>query len=429
MKKILLFSVATMMSVASLNAQTTNYPDPIAEVSLGASLQMEAKGSVAIAELDGKTVRRAIVKGDNMYVLALDVNNAPSIYVVNLTDNSVTTVSTEGAVAPINAKGLLISDIAVTADNYLMACNYDLTPVNDKSAYTYIYSWEKDETTGLPTGKAKQWYQSNMAGLCVNAMSGATMSYSGTLSDGTAMIPSDHLSGGAISGKMRFMRFTKVDGTLEREVPESASAVTNVYGNLSTIYHNSYGAEYKFHVSPVNEDNFIMDGIKKGATELSYDGLALKADFTVVAEDTKVDVSATNTTYFKAAGAALMVAPVVADGKCAGVQLFNVTEGLDMAELVSTVSVEATDDALANVFTCGRSLVEGEEAKIELYVLRNKELLKYSALVGTLTGVDNIAIDTNAPIEYYNLQGVKVDNPENGIFIKKQGNKVIKVVL
>ncbi len=45
------------------------------------------------------------------------------------------------------------------------------------------------------------------------------------------------------------------------------------------------------------------------------------------------------------------------------------------------------------------------------------------------TGVDNIAVDANAPVEYYNLQGVKVENPSNGIFIKKQGNKTTKVVL
>ena len=35
----------------------------------------------------------------------------------------------------------------------------------------------------------------------------------------------------------------------------------------------------------------------------------------------------------------------------------------------------------------------------------------------------------NAPVEYYNLQGVKVANPEKGIFIKKQGNKATKVVM
>ena len=39
------------------------------------------------------------------------------------------------------------------------------------------------------------------------------------------------------------------------------------------------------------------------------------------------------------------------------------------------------------------------------------------------------SIEVNAPAEYFNLQGVKVANPENGIFIKKQGNKTTKVIL
>ncbi len=37
--------------------------------------------------------------------------------------------------------------------------------------------------------------------------------------------------------------------------------------------------------------------------------------------------------------------------------------------------------------------------------------------------------NNNAPIEYYNLQGVKVANPSNGIFIKVQGNKATKVLV
>ena len=39
------------------------------------------------------------------------------------------------------------------------------------------------------------------------------------------------------------------------------------------------------------------------------------------------------------------------------------------------------------------------------------------------------SIEVNAPAEYFNQQGVKVANPENGIFIKKQGNKTTKVIL
>ena len=45
-----------------------------------------------------------------------------------------------------------------------------------------------------------------------------------------------------------------------------------------------------------------------------------------------------------------------------------------------------------------------------------------------VTGVENIGINENVPAVYYNLQGVKVANPENGVFIKVQGGKATKVV-
>ena len=46
------------------------------------------------------------------------------------------------------------------------------------------------------------------------------------------------------------------------------------------------------------------------------------------------------------------------------------------------------------------------------------------------TGVKNIEVsDENAPVEYYNLQGLKVNEPSNGIYIKKQGTKVEKIVV
>lgn len=46
----------------------------------------------------------------------------------------------------------------------------------------------------------------------------------------------------------------------------------------------------------------------------------------------------------------------------------------------------------------------------------------------TTTGVANIAIDENAPAVYYNLQGVRVENPENGLYIVVKGDKSQKVV-
>ncbi len=45
-------------------------------------------------------------------------------------------------------------------------------------------------------------------------------------------------------------------------------------------------------------------------------------------------------------------------------------------------------------------------------------------------GVGEVMVDdADAPEVYYNLQGVKVENPENGMYIKVQGNKSTKVVL
>lgn len=48
--------------------------------------------------------------------------------------------------------------------------------------------------------------------------------------------------------------------------------------------------------------------------------------------------------------------------------------------------------------------------------------------VGGVSAIEVVESD-NAPVEYFNMQGVKVNAPENGIFIKRQGNKVSKVVL
>lgn len=50
---------------------------------------------------------------------------------------------------------------------------------------------------------------------------------------------------------------------------------------------------------------------------------------------------------------------------------------------------------------------------------------------GAGAGVDNVAVENNtdAPVEYYNIQGVRVSNPEKGLYIRRQGTKVNKIVI
>lgn len=43
------------------------------------------------------------------------------------------------------------------------------------------------------------------------------------------------------------------------------------------------------------------------------------------------------------------------------------------------------------------------------------------------TGIEGITVNNRVPVEYFNLQGVRVANPENGVFIRRQGSKVSKV--
>lgn len=50
-------------------------------------------------------------------------------------------------------------------------------------------------------------------------------------------------------------------------------------------------------------------------------------------------------------------------------------------------------------------------------------------IAGSTAITDIEAADENAPVEYYNLQGVRVENPSNGLYIRRQGNKVTKVII
>lgn len=62
--------------------------------------------------------------------------------------------------------------------------------------------------------------------------------------------------------------------------------------------------------------------------------------------------------------------------------------------------------------------------------VRDFKVYATTALPSIETGVETIVSDSeNAPVEYYNLNGIRVNNPENGIFIRRQGSNVSKVII
>ena len=102
-----------------------------------------------------------------------------------------------------------------------------------------------------------------------------------------------------------------------------------------------------------------------------------------------------------------------------------------------TVATGVGNSMHALAFDAADNIYVGGTAKefIEAYAMPKAENSFATpanvALVVTdeMTGVESTFVDENAPVEYFNLQGVKVAAPENGVFVKKQGSKVTKVVL
>lgn len=65
-----------------------------------------------------------------------------------------------------------------------------------------------------------------------------------------------------------------------------------------------------------------------------------------------------------------------------------------------------------------------------LYYINTKDAITITIALAE-AGVDDIVVDedSNAPVEYYNLQGVRVANPESGLYIRVQGKKATKVLV
>ncbi len=96
---------------------------------------------------------------------------------------------------------------------------------------------------------------------------------------------------------------------------------------------------------------------------------------------------------------------------------------------VATGEIVAHDNGVGgNTATQDYSAWVNADGTVSIAQLNQGKALTMYKLTLAASAIENVAAD-NAAVEYYNLQGVKVANPENGIFVKKQGAKATKVVL
>ncbi len=137
------------------------------------------------------------------------------------------------------------------------------------------------------------------------------------------------------------------------------------------------------------------------------------------------------------------------DGKLTGLEYKSVRTdyGYDIECVIpwSEIMPEGTEGNLAtdksilmdvNIANC-----EDYESNNRLFIMgwsgSDHNAWRWNAEFGEITfkgdlgnaGVADVVVDANLPVVYYNLQGMRVNNPENGVYIRVQGNNSTKVAL
>ena len=382
--------VKTFLESESYVAPTityVNYPDEL-EGNLAYNLAdeynmtAEAEKTTLAAKVEGKTIRRQIVRAGKLYVLALDANNEPFVYIENLTTGEVTEVSTTGTVLG-NNRTIKLSDIALTAEGVLVGSSYGKNQYSegqvdagDVRGSVAIYKWEKDATTGLPTGNAAVWFESQNSGNFYRAWTGQTIAYSGTLDDGAVMITAE-TTGTAKS--LRFVEFAISDASLV-----STTFINKDVSASSNYTATKLGTDYQLVVSPNATNQYIVDG--SATTPLEWQTAAQNVDAPLLGT-MPTELMANNengVSCFKYAGRSLMVTPMMTDGKATGVKLFDITDGFANAKLIATNGT--TVDAVDNTFVsaAGEVVVTRDDtdaitaADINLYLVRDTKVTKFT---------------------------------------------------
>ena len=337
----------------------TNYPNPEQPAYLGVPSVFEMEQAYVDKEMDvlfaDKTIRRVLYRDGMMYVLALDADKNPTLAVVNEYGVVEAELPTDFCTY-VGAEGLKLSDIALTAEGVLVGCNKEAVSFTPSNKWN-LYKWEK--TAEGWTGALWQAHANNeTAGNYNNAYVGNTFAYSGTIAEGT--IAATTVTTGS-SKAVRYAIYSISDGMV-------AGALRNQPVGVTELTH---GADMKLVVSPRDSMSFILTSSLTPGNEWQIVN-ATKSEPSVMGT---LPFTTHTPNYFKYAGKAMMVAPVQdADGKNTGVAVYDITAGVDKAQLIKTTNT--TLDAAESTYTAAFAQVK--DADLTLYLVNDDAISKFT---------------------------------------------------
>ena len=167
-------------------------------------------------------------------------------------------------------------------------------------------------------------------------MLGKTFAYSGTLEEGTITTTCPH-GKNTVDVGMRFAQFAIVEGqntgVIRYDAWVAAPNETNFYPDAMSSDQDYF----EMMISPLGENNFVLDGDLIAPFEWTSEGEGSEPQ--VLGRNENVsNVKATGANYFRYAGKYFMVTPKVnEEGKVAGIELFDISEGFSAAKAVELI--------------------------------------------------------------------------------------------
>ena len=314
------------------------------------------------------TMKRAVQNGENTIVLTHEDNGTPHIYNIAHATKEVTEISQVGVVAvdPDNAGDFLaISDIALTDDGKLVACNYMMCQITAnevdagyKRGTSRFYIW--DNLGGDP----RLWISSQLTGNYYRASMGYTMALKGTSMNAEVTISAFNKT----NTNTRYSHLYVVDGAYSDANYKYSR--DNAALHPSTLGPNTY----ELNASPLAAGQWILDGELTSPIEfVEKDAIAID---TYTALNTNVLGKKYNgASYLFHKDHHLMIAPYAADDKLAGVKVLGISDGFDAATLVTTATDLTT--AIDATTAAATAYVDGD-GDLTIYLIADGKVYPFS---------------------------------------------------
>lgn len=91
-------------------------------------------------------------------------------------------------------------------------------------------------------------------------------------------------------------------------------------------------------------------------------------------------------------------------------------------------STFSTSDTLVNPMVIFNNGNGGNNNQTIDLALINNSIYQFNNRTGETIGIETVISSENNPVEYFNMQGIRVAKPNKGLYIKKQGTKIAKII-